>query len=559
MKKLKKIFVWMLTLVMALSLSGIAAFAAEGDPKGTITIKNATEGKTYNIYKIFDANPSSSEGVVAYTATEEQKGFYENSDGNPFTFTKNISGGYNVSKAKDVTDKAVIEFLQGFYTEKKDEATGNVTYELDPGFASMVTSVDPQTATGTTVEFAGVPYGYYLITSNLGAIITLDSTNPEATVIDKNQTGPKDYSKKIKIGVDESGKDILVSENSANYGDTVDFQIKFQATNYAGEKKITKYEIEDTIAKGLELDTTSFKVTVGGEDAQPTYKDMGTSTIENKEYNKFTLGIDWQDAEGNFKYSSPVTVTITYSATVKSTDETVIADVGNKNIAQLIYYTAPDNPDDPDDRHEDEKSETTTYVYALGFHKIDGKTKGDLSGAEFTVKTKNSENNIGAVKNADGTYSYTNNEDANPDKGAGAVVGEYTTTFVSDDDGLIVIKGLKEGTYTVTETKAPEGYNMLEKPIDITASISETSTYTKTTTTYYDKDGNISKTEVTDGKTITTSYEVPVKELIIENNAGAKLPSTGGIGTTVFYVLGGILVIGAGILLITKKRMKGRL
>lgn len=274
--------------------------------------------------------------------------------------------------------------------------------------------------------------------------------------------------------------------------------------------------------------------------------------ITEKGDHNFTLKINWRNEDGTFKYDSLTDITVTYSA--KVLDTAVIAGEGNKNIAKLTYYAIdpdnpdPDNPDKPKPYEDSETSETTTYVYALGFHKVDGadKTK-NLSGAEFSVKL--GETIIGAVANQDGTYSYTKDN----------TVDGYTTTFTSDANGLIVIKGLKEGNYTVTETKAPAGYNLLPDSVNIEAVMSDSVVYTKETTTYYDADGNKVNEEVTGGTTVKTTYLVPVAELIVENNSGAELPSTGGIGTTIFYVIGGILVVSAGILLVVKRRMRGQL
>lgn len=534
MKKLRKIFAFMLAFAMTLALS-ITAFAAED--KGNITIKNATEGKIYTIYKIFDANPSGGDELVAYTATEAQKTFFEGQEGNPFKFTKNIEGTYNVTKEDGITDEAVIAFLQQFYTEKTDAAAQETTYELNAGFAAIITYSDYQTANAATVTFEDIPYGYYLVTSTLGAVITVDSTNKDATIIDKNQAGPEwnDDSKQIVEGEN------FTSTNSANYGDTINFQIKFKATNYAGEKEIESYEIKDIMAAGLELlDDPSMVVKVG-EDTL-TENDY---TIEKSETdNSFTLKINWME-EGAFKYSSPVDITVTYSA--KVLDEALIAGEGNKNSATLTYYTVnPEDPDNPEPHEDSETSETTTYVYALAINKTDGKGAA-LEGATFNLKDSNDNDIYVVPTTTDGVYNYSSDPTAT----------NATKDIVSPENGVIIVKGVEAGTYTLTEIKAPAGYNVLEGTVDIAASIAETSSYKTTYTVYYDEDGNVTNTETQTTSTVNT--DVPVSLLTVVNKAGAELPSTGGMGTTIFYVIGGILVVGAGILLVVKRRMRGQL
>ena len=124
---------------------------------------------------------------------------------------------------------------------------------------------------------------------------------------------------------------------------------------------------------------------------------------------------------------------------------------------------------------------------------------------------------------------------------------------------MIVVKGINAGKYTITETEAPAGYNQLTTAEEVETSL--TGTYTKTITIYYKTDAEGNKTitnEVTDeiAKEVEVAYDVVAKTVV--NTTGAVLPSTGGIGTTIFYVVGGILVLGAGVLLITKKRMSAR-
>ena len=181
-------------------------------------------------------------------------------------------------------------------------------------------------------------------------------------------------------------------------------------------------------------------------------------------------------------------------------------------------------------------------MYALGIKKVD--PKGNvLTGAEFSV-TDEAGNPIKAVAtDTAGVYNYSTSTD-----------GTAVAQFAVDDNGILIIKGLKAGTYTIKEEVAPLGYNLLTNTVDVTAEISQTNTYTTTITTYYDAEGNVvSKDKSTSNETTTVSTNVV--PLVVVNNSGTELPSTGGMGTTVFYVLGGLLVAGAAVLLVVKKRM----
>ena len=232
---------------------------------------------------------------------------------------------------------------------------------------------------------------------------------------------------------------------------------------------------------------------------------------------------------------------MTYSATVNNS--AILANPGNKNTANFTYDTkAPDTetPDpNPNPTYKDEnKRETTTYVYALGIVKVDPKGNA-LKGAEFNVSGENGSISAKATATP-GVYEYC----AAGTEGA-------VTQFKTDEKGVLTIKGLAAGTYTVTETVAPKGYNLLKDPVQVEAKLKEA--YTTTITVYTDENGNVTS-EVT-ANTIAYQAAANVAPLVVVNQAGTELASTGGMGTTLFYVLGGLLVVAAAVLLVVKKRM----
>ncbi len=513
---MKKLFALALVLLMVLSL-GAGALAA-GD--GSITITNATIGKDYAIYKVFDATYSGRNVAYTYTKTGETDALFAilSGTGSPFELTAStVANVYNVTVRAGKDAAAISTFL-----------TANKTY---------LTQTAAATAATETVAFTGLDYGYYYITSALGAVVTIDTAAPSAEVVDKNQGSNWDLSghgKAIMV-VGAGGQEELVEINSANYGDELTFRIGVNAVNYEKGKQVLQYVINDTMAAGLSFVEGSLKVTVDGKTlgaADYTLTPAGQS---------FKVSIPWAtgSAEAGYtpKYSANAVIIVEYKATV--TADAAIAGEGNKNTATYDYQTVDDKPDGP--WHESKTEETTTYVFALGILKTDEKGS-PLAGAKFALTDEAGHPIYVTAADDSGTYVFDAQSKSNE--------------VVSPASGLIVIKGLAAGTYKLTETEAPRGYNLLENVITVEASIESVKNYTTTITTYYDKDGNVVSQEVAGGSSKTTTAAVNVVPVTVVNKAGTELPSTGGIGTTLFYVLGGLLVVGAVILFVTRKRMK---
>ena len=525
MKHAKKLASLLLALVMLLAL-GTTAFAAEtaGTANGSITIKNATVDKSYSIYKVFDLTYSikGEETNVAYTYTKngETDAFLTALQGadSPFTLTETTTAGkYSVSLTAGKTAADISAFLSG----QKDN----------------LTAVATKKAESSTVAFTGLAYGYYFATSEVGTTLTIDSTLPNVEIIDKNQ-GPswdnEDPKNPDPDYPDNPGKVIIENGvkktvNSVNFGDVVDFSIAVNATAYVGDKQATYYYITDTLADGFSA-ATNVEVFVGG-----AKKTLGTDYSILWSGNTFTVTVPYAES-----YGANAVIEVKYSATVLNT--ALLAGNGNLNKANFTYDTktpgdpTPDPKPDPSFPTENEKT-TTTYVYALGIVKVDPQGN-PLKGAEFSVKDTEG-NDIWATGD-NGVYEYCKAGTENAVK-----------QFKTDDNGVLVIKGVAAGTYSVTEQVAPQGYNLLNGSTNVTATLKEQ--YTTKVTTYLDENGKVTNT-VTE-KTKDYETDANVSGLVIVNNKGTELPSTGGMGTTLFYVLGGVLVIGAAVLLVVKKRM----
>lgn len=341
-----------------------------------------------------------------------------------------------------------------------------------------------ETATGDTVTFSDLGLGYYLVDSSLGALCGLNTTTPNVTIEEKN--GQPTIEKKVK-----SHYDGWAEKNTAKIGDTVEFKIVVHV-----EAGAQSYEVTDTMSEGLSFTSGSLKV---------TYKDAPATA--NSDYtlepgkNGTTFTLTFKDSYVADKVGEAIVVT--YNATLN--EKAVVT--GNKNKATLGYGT-----------NKTVESETTTYTYEFDLVKVDGATKKLLDGAEFELA--DGETKLSFVKDTAGNYRV-------------AAAGEDgATTTITVKGGKVNIYGLAGKTYTLTETKAPDGYNKLVTPETVNLADGSKTHATIVDSVY--KDGGV----------------------VVENHAGTVLPSTGGMGTTLFYVIGGGLMVAAVVLLVTKKRME---
>lgn len=311
-----------------------------------------------------------------------------------------------------------------------------------------------------------------------------------------------DVTIKEKNGVPTVDKKVKEGEawgktNDANIGDTVNFQTTINVID--GQPK--NYVLHDKMSAGLTFDASSVKVTVNGAAfAAENYILVTTGLTDG-----CTFEIRFTD--GTLKANDVVKVT--YSAILN--EKAVIAGVGNPNETQLTYGN----------NAHTEWDKTTTYTYKFDLVK----TKADntlLTGAEFKLyDAKTGGNEIALVKEADGTYRVATGAEKNAE-------GFQSATI---EAGSVTIKGLDSGTYYLEEIKAPAGYNVLAERVEVKI------------------DGaNLDATMNGDSWSSGGVHVI--------NQSGTELPSTGGIGTTIFYVLGGVLMAGAFVMLVVRKRMR---
>lgn len=218
-------------LMAALLLVGVCT-AAVAENGGSITIQNATAGQTYAIYKVFDATYSGTNISYTYTKTGESDALFaaltDTEDAlNPFVLTATVvENVYNVTIKADATAATISAWL----ADHKD----------------LLTQTASQVAASSTVVFENLPYGYYYVTSTLGAAVSIDTVTPNVTIIDKNQEPDWDNGGKY---IDVDGGRVYI--NSANIGETLNFVVPVVATNGVGDKLATSYIIDDTLPTGI--------------------------------------------------------------------------------------------------------------------------------------------------------------------------------------------------------------------------------------------------------------------------------------------------------------------
>lgn len=433
--------------------------------------------------------------LESYNATEGQEAYsYKAASDAWSTFINSDAIKNHYVK---VDDQGYVTWVTG--AEPADFAKLALAYAQNPANNITPAANETTTATGTTVTFNALPLGYYLVDSTVGTLCALDTTKPSMSVNDKH-TAPI-IDKQVKEG-NNWGK-----VNDASIGDAVYFQVTIDAK--AGAQN---YVFRDTMSAGLTFDKNSVVVKKGETNAAVnTDYTVETENLDDGCTFEVKFKQDYCDAlkDGD-------TIVITYSATLNN--QAVIAGAGNDNKGVLKYGEKKDLETKP--------STTKTYTWDFEVFKFgNGNRNKGLEGAKFVVLSQDG-NKVATIVGGKIT-AWVQTPAATP---AGEVTWPENTVLTTNEQGKIDVAGLDSGTYKLREVKAPDGYNKLKDDKEFTISREENAT-----------DSSMSYNKLT---------------VEVENNSGTILPSTGGMGTTIFYVLGGILAVGAAVLLVTKKRME---
>ena len=358
-------------------------------------------------------------------------------------------------------------------------------------------------ADSTTVSFTELKLGYYLVDTTLGTLCSLNTTKPSVVMEEKNEVPVPEKT------VKEDSNDNYGESNTAQIGDTVEFKTVIHA-----KKGAQNYKLHDQMEAGLTLNQNSITVKVG-ETA------LTKDTDYTVAFNVACKDKNGDDATCDFEitftqtYLDRITtntdIVVTYTAVLNENAE--IADATNDNETMLDYG----------DNSHSEWDVTTTKTFMFDIIKTDS-SKKVLNGAKFELYDAQTEGNkIALVKVSNGVYRVAT---------ATEKIAEGFTSAVIEA-GKATVKGLDANTiYWLEETEAPAGYNKLASRVRVEI-----------------EEANLTTTM--NGDTWATGNG----GVQITNQAGTELPSTGGMGTTIFYVLGSILAVGAIVLLVTKKRM----
>lgn len=517
---MKRLFAILLALIMILSLA-ITAFADDAAP-GSITVTGqkfpAGETETtYEIYRIFDVTANTDYSSVAYTINTNWAGFFSGA-GAKYIVDTNVPAANEGKGYTPIVVGGAVKYIALTNSNIDDFGKDALAY-------SQTTPVTP-TASNTTGEFTGLDLGYYMVYpkgANLNvvgysSIVSLTTTNPTETVAQKAEYPTLEKND---------------SDDSVQVGQIVTYTLTSKVPDTTGYTNFT-FTMHDQMTDGLTFNRDSITVKIGENVTVPATgeKAYNYAVEDPAESYATAFGItipvkDYQDHVGK-------TITVTYTATVNSNAVTQI----EKNNATLEYSNNPKDDDSTTTTPPDEEVVFTAKIVIDKYDAINEAAK--LEGARFILRCKSVTDTDSAAQDkvgnyykvaADGTVSWVAETDVDGKVNASNAVAEAdikngATVVATNANGAASFDGLENGEYELIEVAAPAGYNQIKGvAAEITIAGNNTSTASLTSTAD------------------------------VANNAGAELPSTGGMGTTLFYIIGGLMMVAAVVLLVTKKRM----
>lgn len=524
---MKKVFAAAAAIATVFGLAATTVATANAADNATLTVSTTDAkfaSKTVNAYKMFSATVSGDGKAVSYTLTDEWKPFFKNSVGLTGVTDENVNDKANEYVSK-LTGKE--KDLSAFATKASNWAqtkANNIT-------ADATATVSADASNGKyTATFTGLGYGYYVVAvpgatlanakSQYATLVSVHSTKVDADIKGDLPTVDK------KVQVDGTGKDAT----DAKIGDTLTFTLTSTIPDMSAYDTYT-FNFKDTLSKGLTFgQVKSVKV----ENVTLTENTDYTVTTPTASNNN-TLTVAMKDFKTKQQANAGKKITVTYTATLN--ENAVVGGAGNVNSAKIQYSNNPST----NGTGESEPSKVRVFTYGFTVDKYTGKNYDDtatrLAGAEFTLAHKDG-SAISFVQVSAGSAT------ANAVYRVAKAGETGTTTITTPANGKVVFEGLKNGEYTLTETKAPAGYNKLASAIGVKVNGQNNGTDTTNATvtiTYNNDNGN-------DYNQTASNGVIPV-----QNKSGAILPGTGGMGTIAFTVIG-VLVIALGVAWTLKRK-----
>ncbi len=488
--------------------------------------------------------------------------------------------GYTVVNTSEVTvpDANITYYI---HTKGQYEVCEDLTAFEDG--TTYYTKGDGLEIEGTVLENSdgkakadGLELGYYFVTTSIGSLADLTTTNPSATIYDKNEVPPFDKSQKDT----EDENNYTDGALTVDVGDTVYYQITGKVPSTTGYETYT-YKVSDTMSKGL---TFNKDVTVKFGETEVTLTEVKDpdATLTDGQIRYSEKGFElYFDMTKHQDYVDKA-ITITYSAVVNSDAVTAVS----VNTATLEYSN------DPNEENSTGKTTDEVYIYSSKIV-IDKYETGDeeskLSGAEFVLYKEVEEGETTEKKYYQAVYEYTYTDSSNetvtvysadgktyysdPELKTEVTVHEgetpeqvklakvnwvdqsEATVVTTDKYGAAEFDGLEDGVYYLLEVEAPDGYNFLTAPVEVDVYL-----MTRLNSSGIEGGGafvEYSPSQIAEKLKGNAAETYLTYDVGVANSTGTELPETGGIGTTIFYIVGSVLAIGAAVLLIVRRRMKG--